>query len=76
MQAASQLSALTDCYFFYILERTILHTTYGILHCRQVDWEYLQLQVALLYNSETSGIPLSMKVRLFLNRFWNLIELI
>lgn len=25
------------------------------------DWDYLQLQVALLYNSETSGIPLHMQ---------------
>ncbi|KAF6020049.1 POLR3A [Bugula neritina] len=25
------------------------------------DWDFLQLQVALLYNSETSGIPLSMQ---------------
>lgn len=29
----------------------------------QEDWDYLQLQVALLYNSETSGIPLHMQVQ-------------
>ena len=28
----------------------------------QEDWDFLQLQVALLYNSETSGIPLHMQV--------------
>ena len=27
----------------------------------QEDWAFLQLQVALLYNSETSGIPLNMQ---------------
>ena len=26
------------------------------------DWDFLQLQVALLYNSETSGIPMHMAV--------------
>jgi len=29
---------------------------------KQEDWDFLQLQVALLYNSETSGIPLHMQV--------------
>jgi DNA-directed RNA polymerase III subunit RPC1 len=29
------------------------------------DWDFLQLQVALLFNSETSGIPLNMQVSAF-----------
>lgn len=31
---------------------------------QQEDWDFLQLQVALLYNSETSGIPLHMMVNI------------
>jgi len=37
-------------------------------HCQE-DWDFLQLQVALLYNSETSGIPLHMQVLLTLQPF-------
>jgi len=31
------------------------------MHMIMEDWDFLQLQVALLYNSETSGIPLHMQ---------------
>lgn len=30
------------------------------------DWDFLQLQTALLYNSETSGIPIHMAVSLYM----------
>lgn len=30
----------------------------------QEDWDYLQLHVALYVNSELSGIPMSMQVRI------------
>ncbi|KAK2152800.1 hypothetical protein LSH36_317g01042 [Paralvinella palmiformis] len=33
------------------------------------DWDFLQLQVALLYNSETSGIPLHMQPKKFMRGF-------
>ncbi|XP_029638657.1 DNA-directed RNA polymerase III subunit RPC1 isoform X1 [Octopus sinensis] len=33
------------------------------------DWDFLQLQVALLYNSETSGIPLHMQPKKFTRGF-------
>ena len=36
--------------------------TYSCFVEKQEDWDFLQLQVALLYNSETSGIPLHMQV--------------
>lgn len=36
-------------------------TTGAKMHQIMEDWDFLQLQVALLYNSETSGIPLHMQ---------------
>ena len=36
--------------------------TIFLIFFQQEDWDFLQLQVALLYNSETSGIPLHMMV--------------
>ena len=35
---------------------------YNVNFILQEDWDFLQLQVALLYNSETSGIPINMQV--------------
>jgi DNA-directed RNA polymerase III subunit RPC1 len=36
--------------------------TGGKIELIQEDWDYLQLHVALYFNSEISGIPLSMIV--------------
>jgi len=36
----------------------------------QEDWDFLQLQVALLYNSETSGIPIHMQVGSYCRCWW------
>ncbi|KAK3608217.1 hypothetical protein CHS0354_039236 [Potamilus streckersoni] len=39
------------------------------MHMIMEDWDFLQLQVALLYNSETSGIPLHMQPKKYTRGF-------
>ena len=52
---------------FFLISLPVIHVrypigTYTLSLGFQEDWDFLQLQVALLYNSEMSGIPLHMVV--------------
>lgn len=47
-------------------------TSGGKIELIQEDWDFLQLHVALYFNSEVPGIPLSMIVRTTKKNYINL----